>query len=343
MIRWVPKKEINEKRVSDLLSSSIESGQFTNYGPNVKLLEEVVRKVLIIDNNKSVVCVSNATHGLWAVISAFEMFYNTKITCATQSMTFPASAQGVLKDTTILDIDSDGGLDLNLVTTEKCIFVTNIFGNLVDIDKYSIWAKENNKLVVFDNAATPISFYKGKNSCNYGNASVISFHHTKPLGFGEGGCIIIDNQYEESLRKIINFGFDSNHKWHRNGSNYKMSDIQASYIIQHLDRIDEIVKKHHELTTYFVSRLPKHIKLFPNASEKPFFSCFCILLKNSSHYLDTLISNGINARIYYEPLISTPVADAFFNDILCIPCTNDMTIIDIDRIIELLYNILSHK
>jgi dTDP-4-amino-4,6-dideoxygalactose transaminase len=47
---------------------------------------------------------------------------------------------------------------------------------------------------------------EGTNSCNLGNASFISLHHTKPIGFGEGGLVIIDKEYEESVRIACNFG-----------------------------------------------------------------------------------------------------------------------------------------
>jgi dTDP-4-amino-4,6-dideoxygalactose transaminase len=337
-ITWVPNKHVNTIRVSELLEDSIKTRQFTNYGPNVRKLEALVQNILKIDHTKAVVCVSNATHGIWATISSFEMFYNKSLICATQSLTFPASAQGYLKDSRILDIDDSGGLNLELVSNEDCVILTNIFGNTVDISKYEKWQTNTGKLLVFDNAATPYSFYKGTNSCNFGNASIVSFHHTKPIGFGEGGCIIIDKKYETCLRKVINFGFDEHHIWHSTGSNYKMSDIQATYIIQHLERFDSIKKKHMSLYDYFISKIPKHIKMFPNTSEISLMSCFCILLDNSHMYMDRLIENNIQVRKYYEPLISTPIADYLFSKILCIPCNTDMTEKDIDKIIDLLSN-----
>ena len=280
MSSWVPKKKINHNRIGELLKESELTNQFTNNGPAVGLLEKRISELLQINETKSVVCVSNGTVALWAAVAAIELYNNKDLQFYTQSFTFPASAQGYLDDVIIVDIDNGGGIDLNLIDTSKCdgIIVTNVFGNVVDISKYEKWAKENNKYLIFDNAATSNTFYKGKNSCNYGNASTLSFHHTKPIGFGEGGCIIIDKQYERSLRNILNFGIDNSSplgKWHRKGGNYKMSDIQAVYILQYLDKFDMIIKKTTELYEYFVDsvkRLPS-IKLFPNFSDStPFVS-----------------------------------------------------------------------
>ena len=82
---------------------------------------------------------------------------------ATQSFTFPPSAQGNLNNVRIIDIDLEGGIDLNQINNDiDGIIVTNIFGNIVNIEKYGKWAFDNNKFLLFDNAATPTLFLKVK-------------------------------------------------------------------------------------------------------------------------------------------------------------------------------------
>jgi dTDP-4-amino-4,6-dideoxygalactose transaminase len=338
-IKWVPNKPIREDTVRRLMADSVRTNQFTNNGPNVQLLESTIRRLLKISDTKAVICVSNATHGIWSVVSAFELYHNKDVQCATQSLTFPSSAQGYLKSAYIIDVDTDGGIDVTQIPNNvDCVIITNIFGTVVDIQKYIDWCKLHNKLLVFDNAATPYSFYKGQNACNYGNAAIVSFHHTKPIGFGEGGCVIIDKQYEESIRKIINFGFDEKHLWNKLGSNYKMSDISAVYILQHLEGFSEMINKHANLRDYFIANLPDKIKMYPNFADDSFHSCFCILTENSDFYHQRLLENNVMARKYYEPLTPTPIANDLFYNILCIPCNVDMGYSDIDMIISILKN-----
>jgi dTDP-4-amino-4,6-dideoxygalactose transaminase len=337
MVSWVPKKSIDYEQVKTLLEESEKTNQFTNGGPVVKKLEDTVRSLLEIDSSKSVICVSNGTHALYAVVAAFELCEGKELKFVSQSFTFPASVQGYLKTVDIVDIDPDGGLNLDLVGECSGIIVTNIFGNVVDIQKYTNWASEHNKYLIFDNAATAFTKYRGTNSCNFGNASIVSFHHTKPVGFGEGGCIIIDKQYEPHVRRVINFGFEkvSVPIWSRFGSNYKMSDIQAAFILQYFSKFCSIVEKHKVLFEYFKSKLD--IQFFPNfSSETPFLSCFCVLTTDSETKLKMLLENGIYARKYYVPLIDSPVSNKFYSDILCIPCTIDMSYFDIDKIIEII-------
>lgn len=333
---WVPKKTINENKVSELIKKSITANQFTNGGPNVKLLEELLKKTLDID--KSVVCVSNGTVALWAVVACFELYHSKSLQFSTQSFTFPSSAQGPLENVNIVDIDKDGGIDLDKIPPCDGIIVTNVFGNLVDIEKYEIWCKQHNKFLIFDNAATSYTTYKGKNSCNYGNASTISFHHTKPIGFGEGGCIIIDSIYEKTLRTVLNFGIDNQSsfpKWNTKGGNYKMSDIQAIYIIQYLDHFQKI--KDHAETMYRYFSKNTNLTMYPNFSDDtPFVSCICFFSENSNEIIKKLTEQNIFSRKYYYPLIDSEIANYFFNKIVCIPCTIDMTIQDIDFIIQII-------
>ena len=77
-------------------------------------------------------------------------------------------------------------------------------------------------------------FITGTNSCNLGNASFISLHHTKPLGFGEGGLAIVDKHLEEQVRIACNFGF-VDRKFNERGSNFKISEISAAAILQYWD------------------------------------------------------------------------------------------------------------
>jgi dTDP-4-amino-4,6-dideoxygalactose transaminase len=342
MIHWVPKKGINTSIVNELLSLSSAKNQYTNGGPVVALLESKIRELLKIDESKSVVCVSNGTVALWAAVAAIELYEQKPLQFCTQSFTFPASAQGYLDNVIIIDNDEGGGIDLEKVDISGCdgIIVTNVFGNVVDIEKYEKWCTTHGKFLIFDNAATSYTFYRGKNSCNYGHASTISFHHTKPIGFGEGGAIIIDSKYERCLRNAINFGIDNTSptaRWHRFGGNYKMSDVQAAYILQYLDRFDELISKAEILYLYFIDKIKgyKQIRLFPNYSDKPpFLSCLSILTWNSEHLIKSLLERNIYCRKYYNPLEGTPVATDLYNRIVCVSFTVDMSASDIDSIVD---------
>lgn len=329
---WVAQKSINVDRVNALLEECKKANKFANSGSNVHSLETFIRHKFEIADNKAIICVTNGTSGLWCVCHAIAMAENKQIKWCTQSFTFPSSAQGMLQNTVIVDIDHNGGLDLAAVPAEcKGIIVTNVFGNVVDIDVYEAWAHTHNKFLIFDNAATPYTFYKGKNSCNYGHGSVISFHHTKPFGFGEGGAIIVDKAYEEAVRSLINFGISSNThtKWNSYGGNYKMSEIAAVYILQYLeDNFDRIIAHHVAMYAKYKDKYT----MYPNFGDydKTVLSCFCLFdNKYTEAFVDSLIKRSIMCRKYYLPLAHTPIATEFYNKILCYPLNLEINAIDI--------------
>ena len=154
MINWISNKKINYDKVRLLLDKSLDSNQFTNYGPNVQLLEKKLREILLIDHNKSIIVVNNGSTALQVLTSSVDYFHKNNHQWATQSFTFPPSAQGNLNNVRIIDIDLEGGIDLNQINNDiDGIIVTNIFGNIVNIEKYEKWA-DNNKFLIFDNGNT---------------------------------------------------------------------------------------------------------------------------------------------------------------------------------------------
>lgn len=352
IIDWCPNKKINNVLISSLLEENIKNKRFTNYGPNVQKLEKEVYRLLKIDEEKTVIVITNATVGIQVLASAIEYKKNKKINWGTQSFTFPSSVQSNLSDSKIFDIDNSGGLnidDIDIHDIDKNIgglIVTNIFGNIVDIDKYVEFCKKNNLILLFDNAATPYTFYKNKNCLNYGEGCIISFHHTKPIGFGEGGAIIVNKEYEQTIRSLINFGMNLNNDnyYLSIGNNYKMSDISAIYILQYLDNFSFIINKHMALYTYMTKKIfNKEYKLFPSYHNDIIVpACFALLFNNYDDKIEqTLLNNKIFCRKYYVPLKKTKNAIKIYNQILCIPCTIDMTFNDIDNIIILIDNIIN--
>jgi len=343
MHQWVSKKTVNIEKANYMIKDAINFNRLSNNGKYVNTLQDELYDILKIDKySKDIICVCSATAGIHAVIDSFNMKFGRKTKWCTQAFTFPSSAQNVLQDVTIVDVDNGGGLDLQSVPNDvDGIIVTNIFGNCVDIDKYENWCKTYNKILLFDNAATPYTFYKGINTCNSGDASVISFHHTKPIGFGEGGAIIINKHLSSNVKRVINFGFDSNYEWSIFGSNYKMSEISAIYILQFLrDNFENIVTHNSNLYVKIQEIIANsNISMYPNHGDKTLISCFCFLHKKFTPDNIALLSS-VECKKYYKPLVKLPNSTNLYNEILCYPCNSSVTCIDtvyndINFIIEL--------
>lgn len=346
MITWVNKKNINLDLINIKLNNCIETKHLTNNGSNVLELKKNIHNIFKLDESKSVLMVCNGSMGINALISGLNIYYNKKLTWVVQSFTFPCSCQGPLIDSIILDIDENMGPDINKLEEIKDsydgILITNCFGCLTNIELYEKFCKNNNKLLLFDNAAASYSLYNDKNHLNYGNGCMVSLHHTKPIGFGEGGFIVFDNKYLESMEKCICFGFTSTDRlnFDKNASNYKMSEISAIFINDYLNNLEYIYNHHTKITSYFIKKIKEHnlenkIKLFKSFSnyETSLLATIPIIFNNKVD-IDIFIENGIEAKKYYFPLDNTcKISIDIFNKIVCLPLNMDITEEIIDKYI----------
>jgi len=353
-VGWVARKKVCLKDVATLLVKSEAANHYANYGPCAQELERYLTTLLGISYNKAVIVTNNATSALHALCSGIDLYYERKMTYGTQAFTFPCSAQGPLAGSLIFDIDEQGGLDLNQTLDDGSMdgmIVTNCFGNLVDLEKYCKWQTKHNKILLFDNAACPYSFYNGENALNFGNGSIVSFHHTKLVGFGEGGAIIVDKKFEHMVRRIINFGYDvvlADYKWHAAGSNYKISDISAAWILAYLQcNFVDILKHNMDLCTYFRQRLVENAgqlrcKLFPHKGDAvQLLNCIAVLMDSevtTDDQLETIFKTyQIRLKKYYHPLqLGFRMTDWFWTHIVCFPCHSDVTHHTIDIYIQIL-------
>lgn len=352
MIRvpWVCFKQCNFDHISAQLKQSFQLNQLTNYGPLVQKLEEYFTQQFELNADKAVIVVVNAAAGLNALISGINRQEERELKYSTQAFTFPCAAQGPLKNCQIVDFDENLEMDLSQVSPDvDGIIVTNLFGTVSNIGKYTEWAEQNKKVLIFDNATVPFTKYKHINAVNYGNGCIISLHHTKPLGFGEGGLIIVDKKYEDSVRKCINFGFvveNGKVNWHPYGSNAKMSELSAAAILSYLTlHKDKIYHHHLHLYKLLASKISdiKGVKLFPNhSSDTPFVSCFALLFDReiTNDHLQQLELTNITARKYYTPLKDLPISTQTFKNILCLPCHLDVNEHTIDKYVQIIKDLV---
>jgi dTDP-4-amino-4,6-dideoxygalactose transaminase len=345
-ISWVGKKNINNNIINEKINKCIETKHFTNGGYNVCELQENIKKIFYLDENKEVLMVCNGAAGLNALIGGMNIYFNKKLRWLVQSFTFPCCQQGILSDSIVIDIDDNMGIDYKYLEKNKDnydgIVITNCFGCSTNIELYETFSKENNKILLFDNAASPMSYYKNKNHLNYGNGCMVSLHHTKPIGFGEGGFIVFDKSYLEAMKKSICFGYSDTDRLHYdvNAGNYKMSEISCIYIVEYLKNLDNIFKHHTKMIKYFIEKT-KDIKLFPTFGDYSLSLMATIpIIFPFDCDIKHFTENNIEAKKYYYPLENKEEAKNIFNKIICLPLNMEVGEAEIDRYIEIIKNIL---
>ncbi len=353
MASWVNRKTIDNSIVNMKILECVESKHFTNGGKNVTDLQNVVKTMFAIDIDKEVLMVCNGAMGLNALVSGFNMFYNKKLRWAVQSFTFPCSVQGNLFDSLVFDLDENMGPDINMLEENKDLYdgiiVTNCFGTSVNIELYETFCKLNNKILLFDNAASSYTMYKDKNHLNYGDGCFVSLHHTKPIGFGEGGFIIFKKHMLSFMERSICFGFTKENRMDFSiyANNYKMSEISAIYINEYLKNLLTIINHHTNIVKYFMLQiknlnLDTSIKLYKSFSEydSSLLSTIPILFEMK---VDTneFLKNNVEAKKYYFPLNKLcKHSNLLFDNLVCLPLNLDVTYETIDLYISIIKKIL---
>lgn len=311
---FIHKKPLNIRAFSKYLEKAQTTNQYTNYGYVVQQLECRAAEMLKIRDDKTVIAVNNGTSALYALISLIKKLEGL-INIVTQSFTFPCAIQGECRHSRVVDFDAELDINVSNIYFNEVVIATNAFGHLQNLNKI---LSLPNKYIIFDNAATPYSFWKGINSLNYGFASFVSLHHTKTIGFGEGGLIIVSKKYEQAIRSIIAFDKQTSGNYSRYGNNYKMSEIAAAAILQWWDQFDI-----NELASLYQERYDEHqLANFPHKADRYdifFPNCAPVIFETPQDIDDF---PGIDVKKYYKPLDKSAISNDIYNRLICFPIGN---------------------
>lgn len=340
MIRYIQQKNINYDAMENLLRKSQKSNQYTNMGPAKFALEKKLENLFSLEENKKIVCVANGTLALHSIFIYLQKIHNKKLNFVSPSFTFPSCVVGGYK-TDLVDIEMQNYTiplnDKNLDLYDGFI-ITNLFGtypsNLLEWHERCV---EKNKILILDNASSPLSTINNININNIGNFCFGSLHHTKFLGFGEGGYVVIDKEYYDEFNKILGFGFGTSsekRKYSQYSCNFKMSDIVAAGIHQHINSYD--IDKHIDVQNKLIEKIEKikGIKVF-NYNNGVVYGNLPLLYENP---IDDFFfkDKNVECNKYYYPLKKHKNSFLLYDRIINLPLHCDLTEYEIDVMINIL-------
>jgi len=329
MTQYILRKKLDIPTFEKYLEIAQETNQFANGGHAARLLESRAREMLKISDDKAVIATSSGTAALHAILFAMMRRNNANMRICTQDFTFPSNSQGPATGPIITDIDSNCNMHLTDEYAHnygQIYIITNCFGHVQDLDSVLMYGQENKKIIIFDNAATPYTFINGVNTCNLGHASYVSLHHTKHIGFGEGGLAIVNTHLEEDVRVACNFGL-VNGQFNERASNFKMSEIAAASILQYWDSFDIEELKKKVLDNYFnkLFELNKEYEgtVHPNYSDEEEFLPSCLpFIFNKPTLAEEFPEE--DCKKYYHPLRGLPASKQIYDRIVCFPVTRGL-------------------
>ncbi len=238
----------------------------------------------------------------------------------------------------------------------KAIYVIHYAGNSCEIEKISRLAKKNKIYLVEDSAHAFLAKSKNRFLGTIGDIGVFSFHETKNLVAGQGGCISINNtSLLKRANSILDKGTDrkkfiknfknkiikSNNKkfysWVDIGSEYRASELASALLYSQILKAKNIQKKRKYLWNKFYKcildlKTEKFFLIKPLAKSTSAYHLFVLIFKNSklSHkFKSKMQKSNIAATFHYVPLHKSKMGKKFSNSKL--PVTENIY----DRIVRL--------
>jgi dTDP-4-amino-4,6-dideoxygalactose transaminase len=326
MIAFVEAKRPDYEQIRELLARSEASGVWSNFGPVSLLLEETVAEHLALPRNRRVIACANGTMALHGLVQLYEHVAGRPLRWAVSAFTFHAQRQGPLAAARVLDCDAQGFLDLDALATLPAesydgIVVTNLFGTALHVERYEELAARTGKILLFDSATCFGSAYHGKPFGSLGAGEIFSFHHTKPCGFGEGGCAVVPAELEDTFRSLINFGLYKGIDTGAQSSNGKMSDVAAAFILDRL-RHREAIRVAHLRQFRRLADIVRDLglELLVDGGQEGAFPNLVPILFPHPEGLERLSGSPVVVHKYYRPVASRTRADALYARVVCFPC-----------------------
>lgn len=245
----------------------------------------------------------------------------------------------------------------------KAIVVVHVFGNLADMEAIMDISSRYNMKVIEDSTEALGTYYtqgkyKRKFAGAIGDIGVYSFNGNKIITTGGGGMIVSNDLLAlnrarslttQAKKDELNFIHDEV------GYNYRMTNVQAAIGLAQLEQLEKFIDIKEENYNRYYDKIKKiqGIKMLAfrkgTRPNKWFYSVLCEdeYLRTKNELIDHMSENSVQARPIWG-LISEqkPYKDSqeyliekakyYWERIVNIPCSTNLSNNDVDRVIDLL-------
>lgn len=329
----------NEKKY---INQVIESKILVD-GPFQNAVEKIIQKKI---NSKSISLTQSCTHALEISAILLDIKKGDEIIMPSYGYVSLCNAIVLRGGSPVFAEINPKNLNINpddiekkITRKTKAIYIIHYGGNACELDEIIRIKKKYNLFLIEDAAHAFLGKYKNRYLGTIGDIGVFSFHETKNITGGQGGCISINNKkflkrkdfildkgtdrrffIKNFYKKIINPSLNKKfYSWVDIGSEYRASEISSALIYAQLEKISYIQNERKVLYKKYL-RLFKKINsnlleiIHNNKLNKSAYHLFVIIFKNefvAKKFKIYLQNQNIAATFHYVPLHKSKMGKRF--------------------------------
>jgi len=230
----------------------------------------------------------------------------------TVSFTFVATVAAIVytgATPVFVDIDPDSltmdvsEIEKAITPRTKAILPVHLHGQPADMDPIIEIARSHGLIVIEDACQAHGAEYKGRRVGSIGDMGCFSFYPGKNLGaYGEGGMVISNNQdYEQTIRMLRDWGAESKYRHVLKGYNYRMEGMQGAILrvkLRHLEAWTEARRNHarryDELLADSGVKIPCEMP-----SNRHVYHIYAVRIPERDAFQKALLALGVQTGIHY--------------------------------------------
>jgi dTDP-4-amino-4,6-dideoxygalactose transaminase len=303
----------NRERLLARINDMLDRRWLSNNGVFVQEFEQRIADYLGV---KHCIAVCNGTIALELVIRALELQGEVII----PSFTFIATAHALQwQEITPVFCDIDPKthtinpwrVESMITPRTSGIMGVHVWGQPCHVEMLAEIAEKHDLKLMFDASHAFGCSHGGKMIGNFGSAEVFSFHATKFMNTFEGGAIVTnDDELNQKLRLMKNFGFSGFDNVIYLGTNGKMSEVSGAMGLTSLESMEEFIavnRRNYDCYQEGLAGIPG-VSLFPvNQAEKHNYQYIVLEIEEEEAQVsrDMLIkilhAENVIARRYFYP------------------------------------------
>lgn len=194
-------------------------------------------------------------------------------------------------------------IERTITPKTKAIIPVHLYGQPCDMDPIMEIARRRSLYVIEDCAQAHGATYHNQKVGTFGDIGCFSFYPGKNLGaLGDGGCIITNNEIvAKKVRALSNYGSD--YKYHHiyKGSNSRLDELQAAFLLAKLPHLDRMNKRRRAIANQFIEGIKNPKVFLPDIIEQcsPVWHIFGIRCQDRDSLDAHLRKHGISTNKHY--------------------------------------------